>query len=129
MLSKQETFYQIGNFKKNAKGCYSLTIPSIIASTQTIEEAYMQIGRNAADCLCFYDSIAYREDLYDVLSSYGLPPADALNIMQKVRKGLASRVKFDDYPIPQTLKNWCQGVRYLPSRKIVITAIAEIEKL
>ena len=125
MISKQEIIRQMNNFRQNAQGSYYLPIPSTIVSLSTVEEAYLQIGRNASDCKCYYDDIAYREDLYDVLTSSGLTHDDAYSIMQRVRKGLAEKVDFEYYHISQRLKDWCRGVRYLPSREIITTALAE----
>jgi len=125
MISKKEIIRQMNNFKKSAHGSYFLSIPTTIVSLPTVEEAYLQIGRAASDCKCYYDDIAYREDLFDVLTSYGLSHDDAYSIMQRVRKGLAEKVCFENYSLPQGLKEWCRGVRYLPSREIITTALAE----
>lgn len=124
-MSKQDIIQQIELFKANAEGNYFLPIPTIICSMPTIEEAYLQIGRNASDCKYYYDGLAYREDLYDLFLSLGLPHDDAFSIMQKVRKGLAEKVCFENYSIPQKLSDWCLGVRYLPSREIVTSALTE----
>lgn len=125
MINKQDIIQQIKRFKENAKGRYFLPIPTTIVSMPTVEDAYLQIGRNASDCKSYYDDIAYREDLYDILSSYGLLHDDAFSVMQTVRKGRSRFVRFDDYPIPNELKEWCMGVKYLPSREIVATALAD----
>lgn len=115
----------MSDFKRSAHGSYYLPIPTTIVSLPTVEEAYLQIGRDASDCKCYYDDIAYREDLYDVLTSHGLSHDDAYSIMQRVRKGLAEKVCFETYSLPQGLKEWCRGVRYLPSREIITAALAE----
>ncbi len=125
MISKQDLIQQMEEFRKIAKGDYYLPIPKTIVSVPTIEEAYLQIGRNSSDCAYYYDGIAYREDLYDILILCGMSHDDAYGIMQKVRKGLSCRINFEGYPIPQKLKDWCLGVRYLPSREIVTIALAE----
>ena len=123
MITKQQLIQLMSDFKKNVKKQYSLPIPTIIVTESTVEAAYFLIGRNSSDCKYYYDGVAYREDLYDVLVSFGLTRDDAYGIMQKVRKGIAQRINFDEFNISPALRDWCLGVRYLPSRKIVIDAL------
>lgn len=125
MVTKQEVIQLMSRFKENLKGQYYLLIPTIIMTASTIEAAYSQIGRNSSDCKYFYDGIAYREDLYDILISFGISCDDAYRIMQNVRKGIAEMINFDGFSISPALKDWCLGVQYLPSREIVIDALKE----
>lgn len=126
MITKKELLEQMLAFKENATEQYSLPILTIIATESTVEDAYFLIGQNSSDCKYQYDGIAYREDLYDVLIALGLEDGDAYGIMERVRKGMAQRINFDEFNISLALRDWCLGVRYLPSRKIVHEAINEI---
>ena len=125
VITKAEVLQRICNFKENANGHYFLPIPYTITSKSSIVDAYLEIGRGSTDCEFYYDGIAFREDLYDLLISFGISDSTAYGVMERVRKGLGNKVDFDNLPVPQLLKEWCLSVKYLPSRRIVLEALSE----
>ena len=125
IITKQEILQQISCFRESSAGQYFMPIPKTIIAATNPESAYFEIGRNASDCKFYYEGVAYREDLYDLLISLEVPHNEAYGIMERVRKGIGHRVDFNVLNIPQALKAWCLSVRYLPSRRMIVEALEE----